>query len=127
MTLEDTDAKVFYCSQFNGAATPPVNHCKAGMVGVINGQGNKTFELYTKLAKEVTSVANPSGGAVKGGSFEALGASTTSPSGNSGGSSSPTDTSSGTQPSKTGSGAGTVAVSFGALAAAGAFAAALAF
>jgi len=117
---------VYYCSQFNAGANPPVNHCRGGMVGVINGLGNRTFEAYQNLAKEVTSVGNPSGG-VKGGAFEALQATSPSPSGSGGNGGNPATTSTGSQPSNTsGSGAGTMGVSFGALAAAGAFAAALA-
>lgn len=124
---------MFYCSQFNAGATPPVNHCKGGMVGVINGLGNRTFEAYKNLGKEVTTVGSPSGGP-KGGSFEALQATTPSPSSGPGGASTtpsgtPSGTSSTAQPStsKTGSGAGRMGASFGALAAAGAFAAGLAF
>lgn len=121
VTLEDTDPKVFYCSQGM--------HCKSGMVGVINGLGNRTFEAYKGLAAEVTSVGNPSGG-VKGGSFEALQANpATSGTGNSGGADSTQSTGGGSQQTGStnppGSGAGSFGVSLGALAAAGAFAVAL--
>lgn len=122
VTLEDTDPKVFYCSQGM--------HCKSGMVGVINGLGNRTFEAYKGLAADVTSVGNPSGG-VKGGSFEALQANpATSGTGNGGGAGSTQTTGSGSQQTgsnSSGSGAGSFGVSMGALAAAGAFAVALSF
>lgn len=121
MTLQDTDPKVFYCSQGQ--------HCKSGMVGVINGLGNRTFEAYKGLAAEVSSVGNPSGG-VKGGSFEALQAAAPTQSGSGGTGGNPTQTTGGNTPqtsSPSGSAAGTFGVSLGALAAAGAFALALAF
>ncbi|KAM7197252.1 hypothetical protein V8F33_005680 [Rhypophila sp. PSN 637] len=131
VTLEDTDPKVYYCSQFNAANS--VNHCKAGMVGVINGLGNRTISVYKELAKDVTSPGNPSVAAPQGGSFEPLQVTAPTPSssggsGDNGNGANPTQTGSNTQQTTgSGSGAGNVGVSFGALAAAGAFAVALAF
>lgn len=64
----------FYCSQ------TVLNHCGAGMVGVVNANtsSTKTFETFQAAAKKVTTNESPSTGNSFGGKILAAPSSTTS-------------------------------------------------
>ncbi|RFU78791.1 hypothetical protein TARUN_3436 [Trichoderma arundinaceum] len=75
VVVNDTKPIWFYCSQTVG------NHCKAGMVGAVNANANKTLAQFKAAAAQVSENESPSSGAFGGKILAASDATKTSGSG----------------------------------------------